>query len=436
MGSYKETLDYFYQQLPMFTRVGEAAYKPDLNNTLILLEAVGNPHHQLQCIHVAGTNGKGSTSNMLAAILQCAGYKTGLYTSPHLLDFRERIRINGHMIPKKTVVAFADKYKELFQSIKPSFFEMTVALCFDYFAKQKVDVAVIETGLGGRLDSTNVITPLLSIITNIGLDHTNLLGDTVEKIAFEKAGIIKPGIPVVIGETDPKTKAVFLEKAAETQSEIIFADRHIKTHELQHYPEHLILNVKDNSKPWFEKLRVSLAGKYQLKNTASTLQSVKLLRKHFKISDKDIKAGLGSVQKHTGFAGRWQVIQKKPLVIVDTGHNAHGLSQSLKQLKEEGQGTLHFVFGVVRDKKLEDIMPLLPKNAQYYLCAPALPRALPVEELNVFFAARKLIYESYPNVKQAYKAALAVASKKDIVFAGGSTFVVAEILEYLQQRKK
>jgi dihydrofolate synthase/folylpolyglutamate synthase len=432
MASYKETLNYLYTQLPMFTRVGEAAYKPNLDNTLRLLQALNNPHHNLKCIHIAGTNGKGSTSNMLAAVLQKSGYKTGLYTSPHLLDFRERIRVDGKMISKKYVVDFVARNKNLFEEIKPSFFEMTIGLCFEYFAKKKIDIAVIETGLGGRLDSTNVITPMLSIITNIGLDHTHLLGNTIPKIAVEKAGIIKAGVPVVIGETDAQTKKIFVAKAKAMKSEIIFADKHIMITELKNNNSSIKIKVFDGDQLWFEKLNVSLAGNYQLKNIVTTLQSIKILRRNLKIKDKDIAGGLGDVQGITGFAGRWQLVRKHPTVILDTGHNAHGLKQSLAQLRENRADKLHLIFGVVRDKKLEDIIPLLPENAHYYLCAPNLPRAMPVEELTAFFIKGGFHYLACPSVTDAYKLALHHAKRKDIVFVGGSTFVVAEVMEYLK----
>ncbi len=434
MISYQQTLDYLYTQLPMFTRVGEAAYKPNLDNTIKLLEAVGNPHLKLKCVHIAGTNGKGSSSNMLAAVLQSAGYKTGLYTSPHLLDFRERIRIDGVMISKAYVVKFVEQYKPIFTQIQPSFFEMTVALCFDYFAKKKIDVAIIETGLGGRLDSTNVITPLLSIITNIGLDHTHLLGNTIEKIAFEKAGIIKKNIPVVIGETDAKTKKVFIAKAKSEQSKIVFADQKIKVLPLSSNNEFLKLQIFNEENCWFKNLKLSLPGQYQIKNVATVLQSLLWLKNDFKITDKHISTALGNVQKLTGFAGRWQLVSKNPRVILDTGHNAHGLKLSMQQLKEIRKGQLHIVFGAVNDKNLDDVMKLLPKDARYYLCAPKLPRALHVEELKKLFIKQKLNFNVYDSVVTAYKSAHKLGKRKDIIFVGGSTFVVAEVMEKIRVR--
>ncbi len=436
MTSYTQTLNYLYTQLPMFTRVGEAAYKPNLDNTLKLLEALNNPHLKLKFIHVAGTNGKGSTSNMLAAILQRAGYKTGLYTSPHLLDFRERIRVNGSMISKAFVVKFVAQNKALFLEIKPSFFEMTVALCFVYFAQQKTDIAIIETGLGGRLDSTNVIVPLLSIITNIGLDHTNLLGNTLQEIALEKAGIIKEKIPIVIGETDAITKKVFTAKAKACNSELVFADKRMKIEVLSKNDTSIKIKVLERNKVWLEKVSLSLVGNYQLKNVATVLQSIRFLQMHFAIAAKDIQYGLGHIQALTGFAGRWQVVQKNPMVILDTGHNAHGLRQSIKQLVERKAKKIHIVFGVVRDKKLDDILPLIPLDAHYYLCAPQLPRVLPVEELEQVFSKHNFEFTACESVEDAYKYAHKRCKKNEIIFVGGSTFVVAEVLTFLVKNKK
>jgi len=434
--TYKETIGYLYARLPMFTRIGEAAYKPSLDNTLHLLNALGNPHHELKCIHIAGTNGKGSTANMLAAILQSEGYKTGLYTSPHLLDFRERIRINGKMISKNYVRAFVDRYRSLFDTIQPSFFEMSVALCFEYFAQKKTEIAVIETGLGGRLDSTNVITPYLSIITNIGLDHTHILGNTLGAIAVEKAGIIKSGVPVIIGETQNETKKIFLDKANQEHSEISFADRNIKIKPLSHSDKKLKIEIKANGKLWFDKLNVSLTGEYQVKNIATTLQGVLMIRRNFHINDKAIIRGLGKVQDLTGFAGRWHVVNKFPKVVLDTGHNAHGLKLSMKQLISGNSGRLHIVFGVMKDKKMDNIIPLLPKKALYFLCSPDIPRALPVKELKEIFNEHQLNNQSFTSIRKAYRSALDKANKHDSVFVGGSTFVVAEVLEYLQKNKK
>lgn len=436
MASYKQTLDYLYTQLPMFTRVGEAAYKPNLENTIRLLNALGNPQESITCIHIAGTNGKGSTSNMLAAILQCAGYKTGLYTSPHLLDFRERIRINGIMIPKEYVVKFVAKHKSLFQEIQPSFFEMTVALCFQYFADSKIEFAVIETGLGGRLDSTNVIHPLISIITNIGLDHTNLLGNTLAEIAVEKAGIIKAKVPVVIGETDTHTKNVFRAKAKEMGSKIIFADQQWKLELIKHAHDAMTVNAFHKNNLVFDALKISLAGNYQLKNITTVLQSIASLPSQLDITEADIRRGLAHVQKFTGFAGRWQVMQKHPLVILDTGHNAHGLQLSLQQLKDAKKDQINMVFGVVQDKKLDDIIPLLPRDAHYFLCAPKLPRALPVQELADLFKSHQFNFSVCKNVVSAYQKAYKKCKKNDILFVGGSTFVVAEALQYLNRKNK
>jgi dihydrofolate synthase/folylpolyglutamate synthase len=429
---YEETLSWLYARLPMFTRIGAAAYKPDLNNTIRLLESIGNPHQHLKCIHIAGTNGKGSTSNMLAAALQAAGYKTGLYTSPHLIDFRERIRINGEMITKEFVVEFTERYKAVFDEIQPSFFEMTVALCFDYFSKNNIDIAVIETGLGGRLDSTNVIMPMLSIITNIGYDHMHLLGDTLPAIAAEKAGIIKKNIPVVIGESSAETDAVFIDKAESAGSAIIFADRSVKIIEKDMSLQRMIVDVVADGRVWLSNLEVSLCGSYQKKNLATTLQALSMLE-GISISEEQLRYGLSHICELTGFAGRWQVIHKKPLAIADTGHNAHGLAQAMQQLLSLPHQKLHIVFGVVADKVLDDILKLLPHEAIYYLCAPNLPRALGVYKLAKAFEGSGKTFTVYNSVTEAYHEALSCAKNEDIVFAGGSTFVVGEILAALQK---
>jgi dihydrofolate synthase/folylpolyglutamate synthase len=425
---YEETLSWLYAQLPMFTRIGAAAYKPNLDNTIRLLDSIGNPQRQLSCIHIAGTNGKGSTSNMLAAVLQAAGYKTGLYTSPHLVDFRERIRINGQMIPKEFIVEFTAKHQQLFEEVKPSFFEMTVGLCFAYFAQEKVEIAVIETGLGGRLDSTNVIEPVLSIITNIGYDHMYLLGDTLPKIASEKAGIIKKNIPVVIGESSSETDSVFIDKAESMGSPIVFADRTLSIIEKEMDLQRMIVDVLQENKIWLKDLEVSLCGNYQKKNLATVLQSVLSLKERLTFPEEKLRYGLSHICELTGFAGRWQVMQKQPLAILDTGHNAHGISQTMSQLNSIQHNQLHIVFGVVADKSLDDIIKHLPGDANYYLCSPNLPRALEVSKLAEAFSASGKKYTVYTSVTAAWNAALSCAKKEDIVFAGGSTFVVGEIL--------
>ena len=430
--NYAETLDYLYSQLPMYQRIGHAAYKADLNNTIAICKLLGNPEKKFRSVHIAGTNGKGSTSHFLASILQSAGYTTGLYTSPHLKDFRERIKINGKMIPKRKVVDFVKKYKTDFEKIQPSFFEMTVGLAFDYFAKEKVDIAIIETGMGGRLDSTNIITPLLSVITNIGWDHEHFLGDTLAKIAAEKAGIIKKGVPVVIGETQKETEKVFSKKAKSLTSAVYFADKHYNvnayglTGKEKQYLEIDILNGK---KTVLKKAKSELTGVYQHKNLKTVMAAVNELQKGgLKISEKAIYKGLKNVVSGTGIMGRWQQLSASPAAFCDTGHNIDGIRQVLQQIGMVKHKKLHFVLGVVSDKKIEPILAVLPKDAVYYFCRPSIPRGLSELELMDKAVAYKLKGLAYPSVKGAWKAALKAAGKKDLVFAGGSTFVVAELV--------
>lgn len=405
--NYQETINWMFNQLPMYQLQGASAYKKDLTNTHLLIAHLDNPQEKIKCIHVAGTNGKGSTSHMLASILQEAGYKVGLYTSPHLKDFRERIKINGQDISEEFVTDFINEHKSFFESNDMSFFEMTVGLAFDYFAKEKVDIAVIEVGMGGRLDATNIITPLVSVITNIGLDHTQFLGHTLEAIAFEKAGIIKPNIPVVIGEYTPETKAVFLAKAKECNSEIYFASDLLS----ETYPSDLI-------------------GDYQIHNKKTVLQTVTVLnsQNEFKITSENTKSGLLSVVKNTGLQGRWQQLNKFPKVICDTAHNKNGLEIVLKQIQKEDFDALHIVLGVVNDKDLDEILPLFPKKAIYYFCKPNIPRGLDVLILKNKAATFDLKGEVYNSVSEAYQKAIQNAAKSDFIYIGGSTFVVAEIL--------
>src|ERR1041385_1031883 len=432
--NYKEAIDFLYSRLPMFHRIGSAAYKADLNNTSELCALLGNPENYLKhkSIHIAGTNGKGSVSHMLAAILQTAGYKTGLYTSPHLLDFRERIRINGKMIPEKEVISFIEKYRSDFERINPSFFEWTVALAFDFFAKEKVDVAVIETGLGGRLDSTNVITPLLSVITNIGLHHTNLLGNTHQQIAIEKAGIIKRNIPVVIGETMPETKNIFIQKAKQENAEIIFADEIFKAEKKDTDDGYLILDIHKGNQPYTKDLHLDLTGDYQLKNIVTAIAATENLKKHFSISENTLRSALMNVRNLTGLMGRWQILRTEPLVICDVGHNAEGIGYVVEQIKKIKYDKLHFVLGAVDDKDISKILDLLPKTAEYYFCRANIPRAMDAEMLTKQANAARLRGKNYGNVKDAVKNALQNASANDLVFIGGSTFVVAEALEVIE----
>lgn len=403
--TYKETINWLFNQLPVFQNIGASAYKKDLTNTLLLVEHLNHPERNFKTIHVAGTNGKGSTSSMIASVFMDAGYKVGLYTSPHLKDFRERITINGKMISKNYVHEFVLKHKSFFENTELSFFEMTVGLAFEYFSDKKVDIAIIEVGMGGRLDSTNIITPLLSVITNIGKDHTQFLGDTLEKIAFEKAGIIKPNIPVVIGEYTSETKPVFLEVAKQNHSEIHFA--------------------QDKKHPDYP---CGLLGDYQLKNKKTVIETFRNLKSDFNISEKNIKNGILNVVQNTNLQGRWQVLQENPKVICDTAHNAHGLEIVMNQLKKEKFKQLHIVLGVVNDKDLDSILPLFPKNAIYYFCKPKIERGLSTKILQEKAATYNLKGNIYNSISIAYKKALANSDVKDLIYIGGSTFVVAEII--------
>ncbi|MCB0452498.1 MAG: bifunctional folylpolyglutamate synthase/dihydrofolate synthase [Aequorivita sp.] len=404
--NYTETINWLFEQLPMYQRVGKAAYKADLSATLNLAEYLKNPENNFKSVHVAGTNGKGSTSHMLASVFQEAGYKTGLYTSPHLKDFRERIKINGEMIPKQCVLEFVENHKPYFEKNKLSFFEMTVGLAFDYFRKEKVDIAIVEVGMGGRLDSTNIITPEVSVITNIGLDHTQFLGDTLEKVASEKAGIIKDRVPVVIGEMLPETKPVFEEIASERNAEILFAE------------------AIDSS-----NLTSDLKGLYQQKNIKTVLATLRILQKRgWNISEENIQKGLLNTIKNTGLMGRWQVLGENPKVICDTGHNREGLQLVMEQLSKESFKKLHIVLGVVSDKDLASVLPLFPKDAVYYFCKPNIPRGLDASLLLSQASGFGLVGEDYISIKNAYLAAIKAASAKDLIFVGGSTFVVAEVL--------
>lgn len=392
--------------MPLYQRIGAAAYKVDVSNTLKLMAHLKEPQSSFKTVHVAGTNGKGSTSHMLASVLQDAGYKVGLYTSPHLKDFRERIKLNGKMMPEQKVVDFVENHRSFFEENQLSFFEMTVGLAFDYFKNEKVDIAIIEVGLGGRLDSTNVINPEVSVITNIGLDHTQFLGTTLAEIASEKAGIIKSKIPVVIGETKPETKSVFLHKARKEKSPILFV-------EAEAVPE----------------FKTDLLGSYQIKNCKTAHATLGVLeQKGWDISNKNIENGFLNVAKNTGLQGRWQVLNTSPKVICDTAHNIEGLSLVLNQLKKENFDQLHIVLGVVADKNLDAILPLFPRNATYYFCKPAVVRGLAVAKLQQKARGYELIGKSYVTVREAYKSAMTAAKAKDLIFIGGSTFVVAEVL--------
>ena len=404
--TYQDTVNWMFKQLPMYQNQGKTAYKANLDNTLLLAKYLNHPEDKFKTIHVGGTNGKGSTSHMLASIPQEAGYKVGLYTSPHLKDFRERIKINGKDVSKQFVTGFMHKHKPFFEANSLSFFEMTVGMAFDYFSRKKVDIAIIEVGMGGRLDSTNIITPEVSVITNIGLDHTQFLGTTLEAIAAEKGGIIKPNIPVVIGETQTETQSVFKSLAKKNHSEIYFADYEID-----------------------KVLESDLKGFYQQRNIKTVLQTIKVINsKSFKISDRNLKQGLLNVVKNTGLKGRWQILQNSPKIICDTAHNKEGLKYVMNQLLNENFTQLHIVFGVVNDKDIDSILPLLPKEAIYYFCRPNLPRGLDATKLHDIFKANGFKGNVYQSVEEALNSAKQYAVTDDLIYVGGSTFVVAEII--------
>jgi len=439
--NYDQTLNYLYSRLPMFSKLGVSAIKKDLTNTIELCKRINNPQNAVRCIHVAGTNGKGSVSHMLAAILQTAGYKTGLYTSPHLRDFRERIRINGVMIPENDVVEFVKQQQNSIEEIEPSFFEVTVAMAFQYFDNEKVDIAVIETGLGGRLDSTNIITPLLSVITNIGYDHTNILGNTLQEIAFEKAGIIKAGVPVVISEKQKDTEQVFIGKALQTGSKLAWASDEweiLRQTEIGSTKQstmkevdntHLSIEAKNLLTNSILTLDLDLTGGYQLKNIKAVLTAIYLLKNHgFAISGPQIQDALRQVKNLTGIMGRWQTLQTRPLIICDTGHNEHGIREVLKNIELTRYNNLHVVIGMVKDKDITTILSLLPPNARYYFCQPAIERAKPATELAEESENFNLKGETFESVKDAFEAAKCAADNDDLIFVGGSTFVVAEII--------
>jgi len=427
---YNQTIQFLFSQLPAYHRIGKAAYKNDLVNTLALDNYFNHPHRKYPSVHVAGTNGKGSVSHMIASVLQEAGYKTGLYTSPHLKDFRERIKVNGEMISEAEVIGFVSDHYKIIESLKPSFFEMTVAMAFDHFARQNVDVAVIEVGLGGRLDSTNIITPVLSVITNIGHDHMDLLGSTIELIAAEKAGIIKENVPVVISESDTSTKEIFISKAAESHSSIFFAD------------ERFVCRLEDNDIPLTKRRYVItdlitgntsegdtvLGGDYQAVNIQAVYTVFAILKEFHLEPEKNIIEGIRNVVINTGLKGRWQILNLKPLTICDTGHNKEGLEYVLNQIIRIPKTALHIIVGFVSDKDLTSVLPLFPVNARYYFTRASVPRALNEEILRYEAAKFGLIGQSYPDVKTALRSAENNAAKSDLIFIGGSNFIVAEVV--------
>lgn len=404
--SYSQTLDYLYNRLPVFHKIGKAAYKKDLTNTLLLLEAIGNPHLKLKCVHIAGTNGKGSVSSLLHSFFVENGYRCGLYTSPHLLDFKERIRINTDNITEAFVIDFVARTKLAIEKIDPSFFEVTVAMAFDYFASQNLDICIIEAGLGGRLDSTNVIQPLLSIITNIGFDHTDILGDTLEKIATEKAGIIKQNTPVVVGEYLNETKTVFENTALEKQAQLNFA---------LPAPTH-----------WIEQC--ALKGKYQIKNLSTVYTALQQLENHFQFDAKFTDLALKNVKENSGLRGRWEVLSQQPFIVADTAHNADGLKYTIEQFTDIPHAQIHFILGFVNDKDLNKVLPLFPKNANYYFTKPSVFRGLDASILKESAEAYGLLGETFDEVKTAFNLVSKSLSANDILYIGGSTFVVADLL--------
>lgn len=426
---YKQTLAWMFDKLPMYQRIGAAAYKADLNNTIQLLQLLGQPQHSFKSIHIAGTNGKGSVSHMLASVFQDAGYKTGLYTSPHLRDFRERIRINGQMIPEEKVVNFIALYAGEFEKIGLSFFEMTVGMAFQFFKEEKIDIAIIETGMGGRLDSTNLLQPLLSVITNIGMDHMQFLGDTPEKIAYEKAGIIKPNTPVVIGQWQAETIGVFESKAAQVSSPLIVADKQFDARRLQTLDQNAqVFDIWKDNELYIEKLELPLLGHYQQKNLITVMAALDQLTDQFDISTTSIIDGLSAVVRNTGLTGRWQIVSRNPLAIADTGHNVDGLKEIVFQLRLMRFNQLHFVLGMVNDKSVDDMLQLLPRHAQFYFCKADIPRGMPAAELSEKAFEKGLRGRVYDSVRDAFYSALNAARPDDLVFVGGSTFVVAEIV--------
>lgn len=426
--NYAETLKYLYARLPMYSRIGAAAYREDLGNIIALCDALAHPEQSLRCIHIAGTNGKGSTSHMLSAVLQQSGYKTGLYTSPHIHDFRERIRIDGEMIAEEFIIEFVASIKERFTEIEPSFFEVTVAMAFAWFAHNKVDIAIIETGLGGRLDSTNIITPLLSVITNIGYDHTDILGDTLEKIAVEKAGIIKNHIPVVIGETHPETKPVFEKIAQELNSFIVFSEDEWLVEYIESTDNLLICHLKNLQTGVVEKIQSGLKGVYQVNNIRTVLSAVNALKNQFKIPEEAIHQGIEQVKKLTGIFGRWEIISSHPTIILDVAHNKEGITEIVNQLTiNHPKSTYHFVLGFVKEKNINQLFSFFPANSIFYFTQSHIPRALPHDELKKIAETQQVKGDSFDDVNDAIKAARKSSDDNDVIVVCGSFFVISEV---------
>jgi dihydrofolate synthase/folylpolyglutamate synthase len=427
--TYRETLDFLYAQLPMFHRIGPAAFKKDLTNTLALCAHLGNPHLRFRSVHIGGTNGKGSVSHMLSAVCQSAGLKTGLYISPHYKDFRERIKVNGRYISRNDVIAFVQNNREAIERIQPSFFELCVAMAFDHFARAQVDIAIIEVGLGGRLDSTNVVTPLLSVITNISYDHMNMLGDTLPLIAFEKAGIIKPGVPVVVGETHPESAPVFLKKAAETGSEIVFADQHFEVKATHASESSTTYRVFKNRQPFIERLEIEAAGPFQGRNLVTLLQATELLHRSLpEIDHKALVSGLKNLRSLTHFTGRWQVIGRNPTILCDSAHNEAGIKTVFEYIARQSPPRLHIVTGFVNDKEVDKVLAYFPQNARYYFAKANIPRGLEATILREKAAGWGLQGKAYTSVHNALRAAKRAAGPDDLIVVTGSIFVVAEVL--------
>ncbi len=416
----------------MFHRIGPAAFKKDLTNIRAFCERLGQPELKFSSIHIAGTNGKGSVAHMLAAIFTASGFKTGLYTSPHYRDFRERVKIDGQFIPKKQVVEFVDEHREFCEALKPSYFEWTVALAFDYFAKEKVDIAIVETGLGGRLDSTNIVTPLLSVITNIGYDHMNLLGETLPLIAGEKAGIIKPGIPVVIGETHPESQPVFEQKASAGKAPIVFADQHFKAVLIKKTDTHATYEIKKDGQTVTKSLSLNHLGDYQQKNLSTVLQSIETLEQHYPAllpaGRLNVTDGLHFLKKYSGFLGRWEFISLKPRILCDSAHNEDGIRMAMEGLNQMTFEKLHFVLGTVNDKPPAKLLALLPTDATYYFAKANIPRGLDANVLRQAGVAFGLKGKTYASVRHALAAAKRRAGENDLIYVGGSIFVVAEVV--------
>lgn len=425
--NYRETLEYLYSQLPMFQRVGAPAFKKDLTNTILLDELTGHPHRAYPTIHIAGTNGKGSVTHMIGAILQKAGFRTGVYSSPHLKDFTERIKVDGQQADEAFIVAFVQQHKHKLETIKPSFFEITVAMAFDYFKQKNVDVAVIETGMGGRFDSTNIIDPVMSVITNIGLDHQQFLGQTLAEIAFEKAGIIKPSRPVVIGESNKSYDHVFEQKSIETGSNISFASRELIPYEIGIGPAGILVDYKENGHS--KKIEIGSAAEYQVNNAMTSLSAIHTLKSiGWEIPEEAVRWGLKYFAQATNFKGRWDVLQHDPLVIADCAHNAAGLKVALQQLMKLNFENIHFVLGMVKDKDVGETLKLFPPVGKYYFSKPDIPRGLDVNELQSRAGLFGLNGNAYNSVAEAYRAALHHAKTGDVIYIGGSIFVVAEVI--------